>query len=366
MDSHLDKPIKLSSFLEYILRFLFKNKKYLTSLEKKYISLNEIKGEDYWYYKFRNIHPGLNLDQAKPKKLRLILGIGRSGTTWISRTLATSKTPLRYFEEPLHSINPALSLANVRSHTDIRFYKALPDIHRLVFAYKLLTVHDYAWNSLGLQRSLRRNDKNFNFCLVKEVHSLLATEAILDKFQVPAIIVIRNPLYIVDSLFDAQTLSSIYLVYQTKLILRDPDFFKRYLPKISDKVYSSFKKIEGRTDVRKKTVQKRILMVSVMTKMLECVAESSKTVYLVRYEDICRFPERSFVNMADFLGLDWSKNSAEALINTMYYEGEDNHYSVKRNTRQQINRPFRFLTQDEIEEAREMLKHCKLDYLIST
>lgn len=347
---------------ESLFRVFLKNKKHLSSLEKKYISLNERRGEDYWYYRFKNIHPKLNLNQAEPKKLRLILGIGRSGTTWIGRMLATSAGQLRYFEEPLHHIKPPLSFANVHSHTDIRFYKELPDAHRLVFAYKLLTLQDYDWNHLGLQRSLRRNDKNYKFCLVKEVHSLLATEALLDKIQVPAIIVTRNPLYIVDSLFDAQTLSSIYLTYHNKLILQNPNFFKQYFPEIGDKIRSVFSKIAGLPDSRRKNVQQRILTVSVMTKMLECVVKRSKRIRLIRYEEICRSPEKSFSDMAAFLGLNWSKNSLNALSDTINYKGERNHYSVKRNTQKQIHRPFRFLTQDEVEEAKEMLKHCRLDF----
>lgn len=362
-----DKPKNLIlSLKEYLFQFLFKNKKHLTSLEKKHISLNERRGEDYWYYKFKNIHPDLNLDQAEPKKLRLILGIGRSGTTWIGRMLATSSTPLRYFEEPLHSINPALSFANVRSHTDISFYKDLPDAHRLLFAYKLLTLQNLDWDSLGLQRSLRKNDKNFNFCLVKEVHCLLATEALLNRLQVPSIIVMRNPLYIVDSLFDAQTLSSIYLVYQNKLILKDQVFFKRYFSKTNDEIHSTFSKIAGWPDERRKIVQQRILMVSLMTKMLEQVAKNSTMSFLIRYEDICRSPEKLFSDMAAFLGLDWKQNSIDSLMGTLNFAGEGNHYSVKRNTKKQLNRPFRFLTQEEIEEAKEMLKYCELNYLTSS
>lgn len=362
----LDKLIQLSPLLKYPLYSLYKNKKQLAPLEKKYISLNGRKGEDYWYQRFQKIHPNSKRNQADFKKLRFVLGLARSGTTWIGRMLATSTTPLRYFEEPLHPLNPALSFSNVRSHTDISFYTKLEDSNRLVFAYKLLSLPDYDWISLGLQRSLRRNDKHFNFCLVKEVHSLLATEALLNKFQVPAIIVIRNPLYIVDSLFDAQTLSSIYLVYQNKLVLRDRFFLKKYFPKTKDKIRSTFSKIAGWPDGRRKIVQQRILMVSLMTKMLEQVAKNSKMAYLVRYEEICKYTQKSFPDMAKFLGFNWNEKSIDALSATMNLKGIRDHYSVIRNTKQQINRPFRFLTQEEIKEAEEILKYCNLEYLIAT
>ena len=350
-------------FLQYILRLMWGNNRHLNRFERKYIALHEQSGEAYWYYKFRKIHPELDLDQSDPKKLRLILGIGRSGTTWIGRMLATSMTPLRYFEEPLHHIIPALSFTNGYNHTAIRFWKALSDSHRLVLSYKLFALPNYDWSKLGIQPFLKRDDKNFNFCLVKEVHSLLATEALLDKFQVPTIIVIRDPVHIVDSLFNAQSLSTLYLTDEVKMILQDPIFFRRYLSKASDKVRSTFAKIASWPGGRRKAVQQRILIVSIMTKMLECVAKNSEMVHLVRYEELCLSPGKCFSDMAAFLGLDWTKSNVDALLDTTNYKGEvTSPYSIKRNTAQQIERSFRVLTPAELEEAKEILKYCKLGY----
>lgn len=357
---------KAIPFSQSILRLMWGNKRQRNRFERKYIASHEQSGEAYWYYKFRKLHPNLDLNQSDPGKLRLILGLGRSGTTWVGRMLATSTTPLRYFEEPLHSIIPPLSFANAYNHTAIRFSKALPDRHRLVFAYKLLTLPDCDWNKLGNQHRLIRDDQNFRFCLVKEVHSLLATEALLDKFQVPTIIVIRNPLYTVDSLFDAFSLAAPYFLNHESLIIEDPLFLDLYLPNIGDKVRSTFDVVKSWPDGRKKTVHQGTLLASIMTKMLESVGEKSKSAHIIRYEELCLSPQKGFTEMAAFLGLDWTKNSVDALSDTTNYNGERDHFSVKRNTLQQIGRPFRFLTQDELEDVKEMLQYCELEYSTNT
>ena len=39
-----------------------------------------------------------------------ILGVGRSGTTWLSNALALATPPLRFFHEPLYHLRPKLWL----------------------------------------------------------------------------------------------------------------------------------------------------------------------------------------------------------------------------------------------------------------
>ena len=219
--------------------------------------------------------------------------------------------------------------------------------------------------ALGVSRRLKRDDNNFCFCLVKEVHGLLATEALLNKLQIPTIIVLRDPVRIVDSLFDAQSMSTLYLTNEYSWIRKDTIFLDRYFAKNGHKIRSIFAKIGSWHDDRRKIIQQRILSASIVTRMLECVAKSSKAVYLVRYEDVCLFPQKYFAAMADFLGFAWTGSSVDAVLDVTTYKGEvSSPYSIKRDTSQQIDHPFRVLTQEEVEEAKEILTYCELDYSI--
>jgi hypothetical protein len=51
-----------------------------------------------------------SLLRSRLASLRLILGVGRSGTTWVSRVLGSTLQPIRYCCEPLFYLHPRLSV----------------------------------------------------------------------------------------------------------------------------------------------------------------------------------------------------------------------------------------------------------------
>ena len=57
-----------------------------------------------------------------------------------------------------------------------------------------------------------------------------------------------------------------------------------------------------------------------MRQMLRDVGETSRSTYLVRYEELCQYPYRTFAGMADFLGFDWTKASEETLLETTTHD----------------------------------------------
>lgn len=345
----------------YICRVKSKLRNKTNELQKQYISLAGKAGEACWYRKFCKLHPKLDITHSDQSKLRLVLGLGRSGTTWIAKVLSSTKTPVRYFEEPLHHIVPSLSFSSGYNHTAIRFIRVLDDTHRLAFAYKLLTLPEYDWDRLGIQDHLKKDDVSFKFCLVKEVHSLLATEALVNKFHIPVIIVVRNPFYIADSLFHAQSLSSPYLINHIRLMVHDSVFLGHYFANREDKIRSIFNQISTWADGRRKTVCESILLLCMMKEMLEQVGKRSRFTHVVQYEELCLRPEKEFAQMAAFFGLAWSQTNQDALSATMSCKVPvTNPYSIKRNTKQQVNRPFRVLSQEEVEEARRLLEYCQV------
>ncbi len=92
-----------------------------------------------WERRFKKRHPGLAQCPSDRSRLRLVLGLGRSGTTWLSRLLAATPTPLRFFSEPLpHFVPPILTKPD---HGGISYRSHLPPEHRLLRAYEKLTLN---------------------------------------------------------------------------------------------------------------------------------------------------------------------------------------------------------------------------------
>ncbi len=323
----------------------------------------------YWNLRFLIVHPKLKIEQSDVKKLKIVLGIGRSGTTWISNILATTRTPVRYFEEPLHHIRPILNFSRKNDRTALNYYDEISNTHRLYIAYKLLTVPKYNWDKIGLKSFLKRDTDDFQYCLVKEVHCLLATEALLSSLNVKAIIVIRNPIYIIDSIFNAQGISSLYLINETEMIRKNIYFLKKNFPKNFIKIQSMFNKIKSIKNARERKILETALTVAVLTSFLYNISKKNiSNIYLIKYENLCMNPKKYFSEMSDFLSLSWDDTGCNLLTeSTAYKNGSDKDpYSIFRNTSSQTDHPLKFLTKNEVYKINQMLIKCILnDYTLN-
>lgn len=320
----------------------------------------------HWNHKFSKIHPSLNINESHSKKLRLILGIGRSGTTWTGKVLSTTTTPIRFFEEPLYYIKPRFPSLwfNKHDHTAVNYIKTISANHYLYRTYKYLTTPKYSWKLLGVNESLKRNDIQSKFCLIKEVHSLLATETLLKKIDTKTIIITRDPIYIADSLFNAQKISTKYLVDETKMIKKNKPFLGYVLGKENlKKILKTFKIIKIIKNKREKIIFEKILTITILTKYLQKISHDSKKTYLISYEKLCQNPEKYFSEMSSYLSLGWNEKKFNEIKKASYTKKESNNpYSIHRNTKKQINHPLKILKQNEVRKINDLLKYCELDY----
>ena len=96
----------------------------------KYLSLDSLYNS-YWKLRTRPFFPS---EPSDVSRLRLVLGIGRSGTTWIVNTLARVTLPIICFEEPLFHIRPKIRPLGGKDHTSTDL---VSDEHRIVKAYEI-------------------------------------------------------------------------------------------------------------------------------------------------------------------------------------------------------------------------------------
>ncbi len=321
--------------------------------------------EFFWHQSIHRIDPKLTVAETYPDKLRLILGLGRSGTTWVGRVLAETSTPIRFIEEPLPKLRPKV---NVFSHTAdpsaLGYVQTLSPNHPLIRSYKLLTVKECNWQELKISSSVKRNDQSWELCLVKEVHGLLATRALLKTLKVPCVIITRNPLYSCDSLFYRDGVKSPYLYLEkTKLHQRT---LHSFLPTELVNYITKLQKMYAKPD-RKSMIVRQLISQSLIQILLVKVARQNNNCKLIKYEDICTFPYKNFIKIFNFLEVEWNKKSEDFLSSTIQKESsKSSQYicTVTRDTKAQVHRPFKFLTLDEVNLCENILENINFFQLI--
>ena len=313
-----------------------------------------------WHQQFQRMHPKLVNQEPDTQKLRLILGVGRSGTTWLSRVLSETSTPIRFFMEGLYSVKPKLSFSEGNDHTAIKYYPKLPERHSLLSVYRSLIKPQYNWSALGLNRHLQRDDPNWQFCLVKEVHSLLATEALLQFFSCPTVIVVRDPVYVIDSLFARDGLSSPYLCDESKVV-RQVAFLKRFMPEQSEAILEALHKVNSIGKLREQSILKKVLTVAIIQQMFCVLADKFQCIYLIEYEELCQSSQALFRSVAEFFTLDWDDRVERFLATTTQtYSNKADKYPVFRQTSCQVKRNFKFLSFEEVNLCHQILSDSKL------
>ena len=140
-----------------------------------------------WEKKFYSVHKELINFSPDISKLRFLFGVGRSGTSWLIKVLSMTKTKIRFYNEILNQVNPFFYFQNNNDFTARRYIESFTSNDPLITIFKAslsdkINQKYFLYNN---PEKLERNDKDFAFTLHKEVHSLLAIEAIAKYFKVP-------------------------------------------------------------------------------------------------------------------------------------------------------------------------------------
>ena len=283
--------------------------------------------------------------------LRLVLGVGRSGTTWVSHVFSSTLQPIRYCCEPLFYLHPRLAFHRKGDHTAVG-YEEFEEGHPLLSAYLRLLDRD----GFGVQPdTLRRNDDDWSLCLVKEVHALLGTEGLLRHCHPPTLFILRDPLYVADSLFSAQSLGTAYLDHEAKAV-QQTNFLDRFLPGRQEDLERLFWVVRhsGR---REQMILTKVLCIRLLQKMFVMLAREFPCAQIIHYEELCTAPSEGLSAAAQALSLSWDHNMELSLAETSQADSiSADPYSVMRNTAEQVQRRFKFLSASDIALCRAMLE----------
>lgn len=292
----------------------------------------------------------------------MILGTTRSGTKWITQVIGSSRLPTCYIVEPIYKMPPRMPFSSNLDHTAIEYNSSLKPNHPLVVKYKSLTDVNYDLNKIeNSEKFLKYKEDNWIYCLVKEVHSLLATEGLIRLFNIPIILIVRDPVRVCDALFYRDGLETPYATIEGEHMLRN-GFLKRFLPDSEAMIISRKKKISSIEYERHRIILEKVLYVALLRKLLVSLSELYENAHLVEYEKACKAPSLIFKKAANFMGLPWDDMSEEFLRRTMTGTPEDyrDSTSVYRNTSEELDRPLDFLSEEEAEKCYGMLKNLNI------
>ncbi len=338
------------------------NSFYLTHKIKKLNFLYSRTRADYGLMKdwSREVDPHIP-NHSNPQQLRLLLGVNRSGTTWMGEVLSRTSSPIRYFMEGLQYIKPLLQFTPVDDRLSISYHPELNLSHPLTKAYKAFLATNKGLDALNLTSCTHRNDLDYHYCLTKQVHSILATDGLLKVLNTKAILLVRDPVYVVDSLLSRDHLKSYSLTNEWKYI-QDEDFLNEFHPTRKKELLKTFKALNGIFPNRYTIILRKVFTVALINEMLVQLAEKYRSLcLLVRYEKLLENPEEIFESCAKHFGLNWDEQIVSFLEKTTRNKNDNStRMPIFRDQKAQHNRPFKFITDQETKKIRAFLTNLDL------
>jgi len=317
-----------------------------------------------WRQQFFKMHPDLMNFKPNFSKFRFILGIGRSGTSWINRVFARSIEDLRCFSEPLYRVKPHIQFCKSYDHLTLGYTANISSKHPLAILYTALLAPKANWDVLGLitrknaagveykQPRIISDPYPWSNCLVKETHSLLATEALLNYFQAPTVFTLRNPIYLIDSIIDAFKLKGIYLINEYNWLVKNYQLDFLTKSNIETLLYVASKPFKT---YKATVISQKFITSLIIQDMFRNLAKRYPSITLtVNYEDNCNQPFKVFKKIAAFFKLKWT-NKCDKVLRYCTTNEKSNLFTTCKISKNQPKRNFKWLSPEDVELCKELL-----------
>lgn len=285
----------------------------------------------------------------------LVTGTHRSGTTWVGKMLA-AESSVAYISEPLNVLHrPGVFRPKVKHWYQ---YVCEENQDEYLTGFKELMEFDYhLWDeirSLKSRRDFLRMGRDFAIfynglmrgqrVLLKDPFAVFSTEWFAKCLNCRIVIAVRHPAAFVSSLkrlnwpFDFQDL------LDQPLLMRD--FLEPYREKME---------AAKNDDI----IGQASLLWSLIYSAVHTTLQRRPDLIAVRHEDLARDPVNGFRNLYDSLGLDFTKRVEKTILTSSSAENPSepsrkNIYSVKLDSRANIDNWKKRLAEDEIKRIREV------------
>ena len=297
---------------------------------------------------------------ATSTRLRLVLGVGRSGTTWTARVLGNTSTPTRLLQEPLFHCRPRLNLTAGADHVAVAPMSRLHPGHRLLTAYRCLLQDKLPLSEVGRDKCIEREDPYWQVCFVKEVHGLLASEAVIRSLGCPTALVVRDPVMTVDSILRTNGFQSGYLEAEARHLLERAT--EEQIAPGFGRLQSIARGLFGVASRRQQIVLRMFFVVVSLQLLFRRLDTEYECVRLLRYEDLCRRARTRFRSLAMDWGLIWDARAEAFLASCSTAPKTTSPYETRRIAAKQLTRTPSALRPQDVAACQRLfdMSNCNL------
>lgn len=319
-----------------------------------------------WQRRFNKTYASDTGLKGDGTRLRIVAGVCGSRIEWLSDLLRRCAPSIRFFNEPLERIDPEIVLSKSADRLALPYQKELEPNHPLVRTLRMLTEKDNFWSKSRSTNRITEAETDWQACLVKEHHSLLASEALIRMFQAPTLFLVRDPVRTADRIFKRlgkQTNGYLDVELES---MRGPVFLTRFLPNEYKPVLRALHIIEKVHSPREKRILRLVLAIALLNLMFRRLDVRYQHVTTIAYEQLFIQPKPTISRVASFMGGTWEDNTTFTLMESIPFpesESDSNASPVGHMVRRQLEKPFQILTVNEAIACRQLMVDCGLSDL---
>jgi hypothetical protein len=202
--------------------------------------------------------------------IHLVLGVNGAGIEHLTQLISLALPNNHYIFHPLKKFDPKLTLSTHGDRLAMPYHKELTADHPLNRAYRI-----YIEKSLVKTNKIFAQNKNEIFqntlLIMKEVHALLATEALLRELKCRVLFYITDPVILADQIFTQEGLETFYLGLESEAVM-DSRFLKRFFSRDLHAVLHAYKLIQRLSSGDKRRVQMKIFTITLIQHMFRMLA----------------------------------------------------------------------------------------------
>ena len=279
----------------------------------------------------------------------LIVGLGRSGTTLLSRLIALTTTPCRFISEPFPGLSDALSPDKVDpSFVDPNNPNELHKLDKVITA---LGGDNPPLSENQLFR-IERNEVSAKALLIKEVHALLTLPLLESIDNYKAVVITRDITRVADSYFFGHEKNiRKYLIEESRFLKgyingsqeHHLDLLDEALKKVNDEVIRYIK----RPSLFSSEILRWSAVALVINEYLKAWSDNSEKIHHVTFEEICANPHQTCHRLYNALNLELDALT-DARISEMTSGKSSGYYSTEKNSQEILKQSYRALKDNDV------------------
>jgi hypothetical protein len=292
------------------------------------------------------------------EEIHLMLGVNGAGINHLARLVSQALYNSRYIDLPLAKFEPKLTLSNRGYRLGIPYHKNLTGNHPMIRTYRI-----HAERNL-LERKhiecLLGNEMPQDILLImKEVHGLLATEALLRELKCHVLFYISDPVILAEQIFSREGLDTPYLELESAAVM-DPRFLKRFFPHDIRTVLHAYKLINRSYTARQRRVLMKIFTIALIQHMFRMLAARyPESATVVDYGVIQSDPKQLDYPLVNWLGTNGVER-ANDVLNTATFTPDGQTSMRWKSSWPELLTAFDILSAEDVSAAYQVILDHKL------